>query len=164
MSSLLFRVQRRGSFRTPTEAISAVAPLIQALRTLPTAPAIPFAPSSSPAPLPSAPRYVRPPAELSGTIDVASLPLPTALAMPFTPPEAAPSAPELTLEQYAHLRAQLAVRGEEDAETLRQFGVGSRAAKEALQARFAAQFRNDPTAQARFVQLVQQRVAELRAR
>jgi hypothetical protein len=131
---------------------------------LPSTAVIPFiAGSNSPTP-PGPPRYVKPPRELSGTIDVESLPLPPTAAMPFSAPEAAPSVPELTLEQYAHLRAQLSVRGEDDAETLRQFGVGSRAVKESLQARFAAQFRADPQTQARFVQLVQQRVAELRAR
>ena len=68
----------------------------------------------------------------------------------------------LTLEQYAKLRARLMVEGEDDQQVWKEFGVASKAVKEALQARFAGQFRNDPAAQARFVELIQQLVGQLR--
>jgi len=77
-------------------------------------------------------------------------------------PFSADAGPQLTLEQYAILRAQLAVKGEDDPETLRLFGITSRSAKEALQARFAERFRQDGAAQARFVDLVRALTTELR--
>jgi hypothetical protein len=123
-------------------------------------PALPFAPGPAPAAAPSV-RRVRPPAELTGTAD--GVELPQGPALPFVPCEARHAAPELTLEQYADLRARLSVRGEEDAETWTAFGVTSRTVKEALQAGFAARFREDPGTQARFVELVQARSAALRA-
>ena len=55
------------------------------------------------------------------------------------------------------------MKGEDDAATWREFGVTSRSAKEALQARFAARFRQDSAAQARFVDLVRGLVSDLRA-
>ena len=55
------------------------------------------------------------------------------------------------------------VAREEDAETLKAFGVGSPLAKEALQARFAWLFKQDPAAQATFVELVRRLSTQLRA-
>ena len=72
------------------------------------------------------------------------------------------AAPALNLEDYARFRARLAVRGEDDRETLRYYGVPSPLIKEALQEKFAARFRQDPEAQRCFVELVQRFVAELR--
>ena len=128
---------------------------------LPRGPALPFAPAACDTPELSR-KGVRPPSQLTGTVDGGDAP--QGPVLPFGPSAAPPEGPELTLEQYAHLRAQLTVRGEEDAVTWGQFGIDSRAVKEALQARFAARFREDPAAQARFVDLVQWRLAELRAR
>jgi len=81
-----------------------------------------------------------------------------------TPPDVAPfdAAPALELEDYARFRARLAVRGEDDVETLRNYGVHSPSIKEALREKFAARFRQDPEAQQQFVALVQRFVAELR--
>jgi hypothetical protein len=81
------------------------------------------------------------------------------------PPGANPLVvPDLSLADYAALRAHLTVRGEEDPETWKHFGVTSPAVKQALQDRFAARFRQDPAAQAQFVDRLKTLVAELRAR
>jgi len=72
--------------------------------------------------------------------------------------------PGLALEEYAALRANLTVEGEEDRGTWREFGIASHAMKEALQMRFATRFRDDPEARDRFVALVQGMVSELRAK
>jgi hypothetical protein len=81
-----------------------------------------------------------------------------------TPSDVAPfnAAPPLELEDYARFRARLAVRGEDDVETLRDYGVHSPSIKEVLREKFAARFRQDPEAQQQFVELVQTFVAELR--
>jgi hypothetical protein len=68
----------------------------------------------------------------------------------------------LSLEQYATFRARLAVEGEDSADVWRDFGITSRADKEALQARFAAHFRGDPGAQAWFVERLRLTVSKLR--
>jgi hypothetical protein len=120
---------------------------------VPRGPALPFVQGTTP-PLPAP--HPRPPAELTGTlgvVDAARGP-----ALPFT----AADGPLLTLEQYATLRAQLAVKGEDDQETLRLFGITARPVKEALQARFAERFRQAPAVQARFLELVRALTAELR--
>jgi hypothetical protein len=95
-----------------------------------------------------------------------------ALAPPVDPPPGArlPRSanplvvPDLSLADYAALRAHLMVRGEEDPETWKHFGVTSPAVKQALQDHFAARFRQDPGAQAQFVDRMKTLVAELRAR
>jgi hypothetical protein len=132
---------------------------------LPRGPDLPFARNAgqepSPCCVPTAPhpRRARPPAELSGTLDAVDAPRGPALPFAGTPPgdqtPPAPGVPDLTVDQYALLRAHLALKGEEDAETWHDFGISSLAVKEALQAHFAARFRQDPAAQARFVELVQ---------
>jgi hypothetical protein len=90
------------------------------------------------------------------------LDLPLGPALPFAMGACEP--PALTLEEYATLRAHLIVKGEEDPETWKQFGIASPAIKEALQTRFATRFREDREAQGRFVELVRRMVEELRAR
>jgi uncharacterized lipoprotein YbaY len=120
---------------------------------LPHGPVLPFALSvacTHDAP----PRLARVPAQLTATADGADVP--AGPALPFGPSSAPPEVPELTLEEYARLRVQLTARGEEDAETWREFGLGSLAIKEALQARF----RREPDAQARFIELVRRCSAE----
>jgi hypothetical protein len=98
--------------------------------------------------------------ELTGTMAAVDTSRP---ALPFVQQTSpTPIGLQLTLEQYAVLRAQLTVRGEDDQETLRLFGVTSPAAKEALQARFAERFRLDAAVQARFVDLVRTLTGELR--
>jgi hypothetical protein len=72
--------------------------------------------------------------------------------------------PELSLADYAALRAHLMVRGEDDPETWKHFGVTSPAVKQALQDHFSARFRQDPAAQAQFVDRLRTLVAELRSR
>jgi hypothetical protein len=128
---------------------------------VPRAAMLPFAESASeqPLPAPPLPRVIRGPAHLSGTAPV--LDIPRGPALPFTA-SASVEPPELTVEQYAAFRARLALRGEDDVETWREFGVPSRAAKEVLQARFAVRFRTDSAAQARFVELVRNLAAHLR--
>jgi hypothetical protein len=79
------------------------------------------------------------------------------------PQDALPAVTDLSLEQYATFRAQLSIKGEEDAAVWEEFGVTSAVVKEALQARFAAQFRRDPASQAYFVDLVRVLVREIRA-
>ena len=69
--------------------------------------------------------------------------------------------PILSLDEYAKFRALLRARGEEHEPTWREFGVLSRAAKDALQARFAAHFQRDPRAQSEFVALVDKHVRQL---
>ena len=104
-----------------------------------------------------------------------ALDLPTGPALPFRPQAAAPApktaqreeersvrGPDLTLEQYATFRAQLAIEGENNPEVWANFGVASQDAKEALQARFAEQFRRDPGAQCRVIELVSAMVQERR--
>jgi hypothetical protein len=99
----------------------------------------------------------------TGTEDVDVAKLREAL-MPFARGRAssAPAAPigaaELSLEDYALLRASLMIHGEDDAATLASFGIRSRDEKSAIQARFAALFRGDAAAQARFVALVKRLV------
>jgi hypothetical protein len=82
--------------------------------------------------------------------------------LPFPNSEPAASVPPLTLEQYASFRARLSVEGEDNARTWAEFGVTSRVVKDALQAQFAARFRQDPEAQGRFIDLLQRAVTELR--
>jgi hypothetical protein len=105
--------------------------------------------------------HARAPTELTGTmaaVDTSGRPV-----LPFVEQTSpAPIGLQLTLEQYAALRAQLTVRGEDDQGTLRLFGVTSPAAKEALQACFAERFRLDAAVQARFVDLVRTLTGELR--
>jgi hypothetical protein len=86
-----------------------------------------------------------------------------AAALPFAQ-GAAGEPPSLTVEEYASFRANLAVKGEEDPATWKQFGIASQAMKEALQVRFAARFRHDPEVRDRFVALLQRTVNELRAK
>jgi hypothetical protein len=110
---------------------------------VPPGPALPFGAGAARAPSPLAGTALLPFAEGSG--------------------EAGYSALNMTLEQYALFRAHLTFRGEEDAETLEAFGVASLLAKEALQARFAWLFKQDPAAQATFVELVRKLSTQLRA-
>ena len=132
--------------------------------TLPVPPPKPLSPSSAgdePPPPPSTlPRVHKAPAHLSGTMR--ALDLPVAPALPFAK-NAPGEPPALTLEEYAALRANLTVKGEEDPGTWKQFGIASHAMKEALQARFAARFRDDAEARDRFVALLQRMVSDLRA-
>ena len=69
--------------------------------------------------------------------------------------------PVLSLQSYARFRAELRLRGEHDEGVWRRFGVGSRAAKEALQSSFAKRFRTDAAAQSEFVALVDKYAALL---
>ncbi len=165
--------------RPPVPARSPLAATSLALD-LPIGPALPFAKSTGaepPAPspptppspsvagdsaaAPTLPRVQKAPAHLTGTMSVSDLPV--AAVLPFAQ-GAAGEAPALTLEEYASLRASLTVNGEEDAATWKQFGIVSQAMKEALQARFAARFRDDAEARDRFVALLQRMVGELRAK
>ncbi len=129
---------------------------------VPRGPALPFAQNTSDAPSspPALPRVVRAPAELSATVGVLGLPLGPALPFATT---GGGEPPALTLEEYATLRAHLTMRGEEDQATWKQFGIGSLAMKEGLQATFSARFREDPEARERFVELVRRMVTDLRA-
>jgi hypothetical protein len=77
-----------------------------------------------------------------------------AAATPFASAQPPVVEPDLTLERYAELRAHLMVAGEDDPETCRRFGCASKAAKDAIQERFAALFRSDPAARERFVELL----------
>jgi hypothetical protein len=129
--------------------------------------ALPFAKSTGVAPPAAAqqaggqslPRVVRPPAHLSGTSLTSDVPrrpeLPFARDVGAVPGH-------LTVDQYALLRALLAVKGEDDQETWQQFGLISAARKNAVQVSFAAMFKQDPAAQARFVELVPRLIAQLR--
>jgi hypothetical protein len=70
---------------------------------------------------------------------------------------------DLSVDQYALLRALLAVKGEDDQETWKQFGLTSAAEKNAVQASFAARFKQEPAVQARFVELVPRLIVQLRS-
>jgi len=107
------------------------------------------------------PRVNKAPEHLTGTMSFTDLPL--AAALPFAQ-RGAVEPPPLTVEDYASLRASLTVKGEDDAETWKRFGIASPAMKEALQVRFAAKFRDDPESRDRFVALLQRLVSELRAK
>lgn len=130
--------------------------------------ALPFSPEvgpsafSVPGPIPD-----RAPADLRGTS--LAMDIPRGPGLPFSagpkPPPAprvVQSAPDLTVEQYAMFRARLTVRGEADRATRQEFGVTSDAVKSAIQARFAALFREQPAEQERFLELVRQLTSELR--
>jgi hypothetical protein len=113
------------------------------------------------------PHVVRPPAHLSGTALMSDVPphpaTPFSRGLTPTPAPEKPGTPaELTVDQYALLRAHLAVNGEGDQAAWEQFGVTSAADKHAIQAGFAARFKQDPTMQARFVELVPRLIAQLR--
>jgi hypothetical protein len=132
-------------------------------------PVLPF--DASKAPAPPQPQVPRAPSALTGTVDLqlgrdvarfAALAAQQSVSAGRSPSPAEP-VPPLTLEQYAQFRARLMVDGEDDPQTWKAFGVSSKADKEALQARFAAQFRQDPAAQARFVELIPRLVGELRS-
>ncbi|MFS8066399.1 MAG: hypothetical protein ACMG6S_08495, partial [Byssovorax sp.] len=143
---------------------------------LPSGPALPFEPSAgAPAPAPAQPvdkqalpLFVRAPAHLSGT--ALTLNVPQRPVTPFLRSVApqAPAAehsnapPALTVDQYALLRAHLAVNGEENQATWEQFGITEAADRHAVQSGFAARFKQDPTLQARFVELVPRLIAQLR--
>jgi hypothetical protein len=138
-------------------------------------PALPFARSTgdTPPPPPSSSRSsdsnaALPPATrprikasppFTGTVDAIRVPVPV---LPFAQ-KAAGEPPSLTLEEYASLRANLMVKGEEDPGTWKRFGIASQAMKEALQVRFASRFRDDPGARVRFLELVERLMNELRA-
>ncbi len=142
----------RNRMRAPAELTGTVG-VVEA----PSGPALPFVTGRAALP----PSRVRAPATLTGTVDAVDIS--GRPAVPFieqTSP--VPIGPQLTLEQYAVLRAQLTLKGEDDQETLLLFGVASPAAKEALQARFAERFRQDAAVQARFVELVRTLTGELR--
>jgi hypothetical protein len=125
---------------------------------LPVGPLLPFSAANAPAQMaaraaPLHPKVVRAPESVTGTAD--DLQLPRGPALPFLAVTgggmrraAAPDAPvvpgDLSVEQYAELRAHLTIRGEDHMETLARFGIKTHAAKEALQARFAARFQQDP--------------------
>ena len=134
---------------------------------LPIGPALPFARGTGdppPAPLPALPRFnkaPRAPLRDGGRARRAGRG-----RAPFRRErgERGGRAPALTLEEYAALRASLTVKGEEDPETWKAFGIASRAMKEALQARVAARLRDDPEARDRVVALVQRMVSDLRAK
>ncbi len=113
------------------------------------------------------PHVVRPPAHLSGTALGSDVPphpaTPFSRSLTPTPaPEKHGTPAELTVDQYALLRAHLAVNGEGDQAAWEQFGVTSAADKHAIRASFAARFKQDPTMQARFVELVPRLIAQLR--
>ncbi len=129
----------------------------------PRGPALPFVAApveGSPLARPSghpgarAPIVASPGADLRETLEVVDVR--RGPVLPFN------AAPDLNLEDYARFRARLAVKGENDPETLRYYGIPTALIKEALQERFAIRFRQDPEAQRRFVELVQKFVAELR--
>lgn len=143
---------------------------------LPAGPALPFERSTG-APAPAVaqpvekqapPRIVRASAHLSGTALDSDIPL-----RPVTPflqsvappaPAAEPpgASPALTVDHYALLRAHLVVNGEGDQATWEQFGITEAADKHAVQAGFAARFKQDPALQARFVELVPRLITQLR--
>lgn len=70
--------------------------------------------------------------------------------------------PLLSFAEYVELRAALAMRGEDDEETLERFGVMSSASNTALKARFAEYFKREPDAQRHFVDAVTRKISELR--
>ena len=143
---------------------------------LPIGLALPFAKSTGDRPLPqppssdageskpaptTLPRVHKAPAHLTGTTNLPSLPI--GFALPFAK-STGDHPPVLTLEEYAALRANLTVKGEEDAETWKRFGISSRAMKEALQVYFAAKFRDSPETRDRFFELLQRMLTELRGK
>lgn len=70
--------------------------------------------------------------------------------------------PDVSLEQYVELCAELSVRGEDDAGVLARFGVGSSAAHSALKARFAERFGRDFGLQRWFSDAVNRLATKLR--
>lgn len=70
--------------------------------------------------------------------------------------------PRLELEQYASLRAELAVRPERSAETLLRYHVLSEAARRALDEHWHTHFADDPEACAAFESTLAQYIAWLR--
>lgn len=139
---------------------------------LPAGPALPFTPSAG-GEAPSVARSVeeqrppglaRTPHHLSGT--ALAVEAPRGPALPFERSAVATShssgPPALTVDQYALLRAHLAVNGEGDKASWAQFGITEAADKLAVQAGFAARFKQDPAMQARFVELVPRLTAQLR--
>jgi Pentapeptide repeats (8 copies) len=107
------------------------------------------------------PPVLRAPKELSGTMDITQAP--RGPALPFAMILGG-GVPLLTLEEYAALRANLTVKGEEDAETWKRFGIKSAADKEALQATFASRFRENAAVQKRFIELLQTILEDLRSK
>lgn len=135
---------------------------------LPRAPILPFGRSAGDEALASPrPGVLRAPEHLSGT--ALSVEVPRGAALPFARskdvaarPADALAVPVMSVEGYALFRARLSVRGENDPETLREYGVTSKEVKDALQGRFAARFKEDPDAQSRFIELFRGLVSELR--
>jgi len=129
------------------------------------APALPFGSAAGSVTPPSTTERREVARVASGTEDVdvarirAAL-LPFGAVRPAGADTASPR-PELSLEDYAFLRASLTIHGEDDAPTLAQFGIRSADEKRATQARFAAVFRGDPGAQERFVSLVKRLIESL---
>jgi hypothetical protein len=82
------------------------------------------------------------------------------VVLPFGGARSGQIAPSLTLEQYAELRGTLMRAGEDHQATWTRFGVASAEAKRTLQEQFAARFRNDREAQARFLELLKKFASE----
>lgn len=115
----------------------------------PVLPFVPDAAATPPAPLPIAPRE-------ANTIDPDETHL---VPSPFVAARTAPASfgealtptmvPDLTVDAYALLQAELRADGESE-QAWRRVGVSSEAAKRALKERFFELFRRDPQAQADF--------------
>jgi hypothetical protein len=71
--------------------------------------------------------------------------------------------PEMSLDDYADLRAQLAFYGEDDKETLKRFSLLDPQAREVLRRRFAEMFRANAGLRETFVAEMNVRLAQLRA-
>lgn len=108
-------------------------------------------------------RYAKPVGEPSidaGATQLAPNPLARSVAAPVGAP-----APGITglmkLEDYARLCAMLAVRGENDVVTVRDFGLGTLQSKDAMHRLFALRFQTDPRMKAHFDRLFAEEIRRL---
>lgn len=133
------------------------------------APALPFAGSTTRERLTELTRPSEDVSELAGVDPHETLMMPLAATLAkvrsgsFVDELGSVVVPVLSLEEYADLRAELGILGEEDTATLQRFGVMTAAAHVALKSRFAEYFKRDPAVQTEFVEAVRQRIARLRA-
>jgi hypothetical protein len=70
---------------------------------------------------------------------------------------------EVSVEQYARLRATLSLLGEDHSDTWASFGIHSAEEKRRLQSEFAEHFRSDDRERERFVLLVAGFIASMRS-
>jgi hypothetical protein len=126
----------------------AAAPMQQTMDAVPVrGPVLPFRSEAANGFLDRLPRS--PPIDSASTNDTLTPALPRApvAALPFVPTS---PLPELTVEQFAALNAELRARRQHESETLRRFGVAGRDARHQLEQQWAARFAADAVLEQRY--------------